>query len=228
MTGTAGFPVGVRFTPVPDPFLKTILLEMDDPVEIKVSLYAIWLLHQKKGYPNFVTLEELLADAALTKGLSRTSAPAEEVLLQGMARAVARGTFLRLAVHKDGNRHELFFLNTESGRKAIGQIERGRLHLGRPLPVRRTAVGAAPVETPDIFKLYQENIGILTPLIADELREAEKFYPPSWIEAAFVEAVALNKRNWRYISRILERWSVEGKSDGKPGRNPEKTPSSRK
>ena len=71
-----------------------------------------------------------------------------------------------------------------------------------------------PSKPSDIFTLYEQNIGMLTPLIADELREAEKQYPETWIKDAIKEAVALNKRNWRYIARILEHWSTEGKDDG--------------
>jgi DnaD/phage-associated family protein len=69
-------------------------------------------------------------------------------------------------------------------------------------------------EASDIFTLYEQNIGMLTPLIADELREAGKLYPENWIKEAIKESAALNKRNWRYIARILEHWSTEGKDDG--------------
>jgi len=68
--------------------------------------------------------------------------------------------------------------------------------------------------TINIFTLYEQNIGLMTPLIAEELSEAEKTYPPQWIEEAFKEAVSLNKRSWRYIARILERWASEGKDSG--------------
>jgi len=66
----------------------------------------------------------------------------------------------------------------------------------------------------NIFALYEQNIGMITPLIAEELKEAEELYPPQWIEEAFKEAVTLNKRIWRYIARILERWASEGKDSG--------------
>jgi DnaD/phage-associated family protein len=68
--------------------------------------------------------------------------------------------------------------------------------------------------TINIFALYEQNIGMITPMIAEELKEAEKIYPPQWIEEALKEAVALNKRSWRYIARILERWASEGKDSG--------------
>jgi DnaD/phage-associated family protein len=66
----------------------------------------------------------------------------------------------------------------------------------------------------NIFTLYEQNIGMITPMIAEELKEAEKLYPPLWIEEAFKEAVTLNKRSWKYIARILERWTSEGKDSG--------------
>jgi DNA replication protein len=66
----------------------------------------------------------------------------------------------------------------------------------------------------NIFALYEQNIGMITPMIAEELKEADKIYPPQWIEEAFKEAVTLNKRSWRYIARILERWASEGKDSG--------------
>jgi len=68
--------------------------------------------------------------------------------------------------------------------------------------------------TINIFALYEQNIGMITPMIAEELKEAEKLYPPQWIEEAFKIAVTLNKRSWKYTARILERWASEGKDSG--------------
>jgi DNA replication protein len=51
-------------------------------------------------------------------------------------------------------------------------------------------------------------------MVSEYLRDALKTYPESWIRDAIKEAVALNKRSWRYIERILERWTTEGRDDG--------------
>jgi DNA replication protein len=67
------------------------------------------------------------------------------------------------------------------------------------------------IERPNIFILYEQNIGLLSPLIADELKEAAEQYPVEWIEAAFREAVVHNKRKWSYIRAILRRWETEGR-----------------
>jgi DnaD/phage-associated family protein len=63
---------------------------------------------------------------------------------------------------------------------------------------------------------------MLTPIIADELKEAEKLYPYEWINDAIKKAVEQNIRKWSYISAILERWSAEGRSDGTYRRDSEK------
>ncbi len=67
------------------------------------------------------------------------------------------------------------------------------------------------IERPNIFVLYEQNIGLLSPLLADELKDAADQYPAEWIEAAFREAVQHNKRKWSYIRAILRRWETEGK-----------------
>ena len=75
-------------------------------------------------------------------------------------------------------------------------------------------MAAHPSERPNIFQLYEENVGMLTPLVADELRAAEEEYPAGWVEAAIREAAAGNVRSWRYIEAILERWKREGEERG--------------
>ncbi len=211
-----GFPLKSRYTPVPNIFFSEILPQIGDLAEIKVTLHIFWALYQKRGYPRFVTYSELDADPVLTKGMEgQGSAP--EVLRQTLTRAVSRGTLLCSKLERDSEVHELYFVNDDAGRKAVekinsGELKVGNLAKGEPCPVSQ--------EQPNIFTLYEKNIGMVTPIIADELKEAEKLYPTSWIQDAFKEAVDLNKRSWRYISRILERWAAEGKHDGESGRYP--------
>ncbi len=64
---------------------------------------------------------------------------------------------------------------------------------------------------PDIYTLYEQNIGSLTPILSERLREAEKLYPAAWVEEAFEEAVNYNRRSWAYIVRILENWANDGR-----------------
>ena len=80
-------------------------------------------------------------------------------------------------------------------------------------------------ERHDIFSLYEAGIGVVSPLIADELKEAEEAYPSEWIVEAFREAQRLNKRSWRYVQRILENWERQGGPHGEHRRRSRKLPS---
>jgi DnaD/phage-associated family protein len=204
-----GFPSGrMDFTPVPNAFFSTVLNNITDIAELKTTLHVLAMLYRKKGYPRFVSFGELLENVPLMQDLGSSG----ELLHDSLKKAVATGTLLSLAVEKDGASEDIFFLNDEPGRQAVARIGAGELKLpglkaSPPVPVPAEAL-------PDIFTLYEQNIGMLTPLIADELRDAEKLYPPDWIRDAIKEAVLHNKRNIKYINKILETWSVEGRSDG--------------
>ena len=109
-------------------------------------------------------------------------------------------------------------LNSESDARALDRWRRGQLAATGQVPIGKTSV-IAPQPGPqagagiNVYALYEATIGPITPQIADALAEAEGLYPPAWIEDAFREAAELNKRSWRYIQRILERWDDEGRDD---------------
>jgi DnaD/phage-associated family protein len=69
--------------------------------------------------------------------------------------------------------------------------------------------------TTDLFSVYENNIGPITSMTADNLIDAEKTYPIQWIVDAIKLAVENNKRNWRYCETILKRWQTDGKDNGK-------------
>lgn len=72
---------------------------------------------------------------------------------------------------------------------------------------------------PNIFSIYEREIGPLTPMIAEDLKLLEKDYPIEWIEAAFREAVSNNVRKLKYVEGILQRWKREGPK-GRPNNTP--------
>ncbi|MCH2305970.1 MAG: DnaD domain protein [SAR202 cluster bacterium] len=75
----------------------------------------------------------------------------------------------------------------------------------------------------NIFELYEDNVGMLNPMIVDELIQAENKFPFNWIVDAVKESTTRNKRNWKYIHTILETWDREGKNNGRTLGNSEKT-----
>ncbi len=209
--GTDGFDRKVKYTPVPNPVLGPLLEQIDNLAELKCTLRMIWQLHQKKGNPKFVTLRELVADESLAKSIENISE--DHRMEETIARCVQRGIFIEVATNN--NTETAYLLNTEQNRKSITSMTGTAVES----PIRLHPSPSSPRnDSPNIFSIYEANIGMLTPMIADDLREAESLYPASWIEDAFREAVEQNKRSWRYVERILERWSQEGKGNGQPRR----------
>ena len=209
MKGFLGFPDGKQpYTPVPDLFFSELLPEIDHLGELKVTLYIFFLLTQQKGQRPCTSGEELASDQRLLDGLASPAISSEEALRDALERAVARRTLLRVTAGEDASRRDWYFVNSEKGRQAVDDLLAGKW-----MPAESGEQVRLQVQRPNIFILYEQNIGPLTPLLAEELGEAADTYPASWIEDAFREAVELNKRSWRYIQRILERWAAEGKTD---------------
>lgn len=61
------------------------------------------------------------------------------------------------------------------------------------------------------FELYEQNIGIITPLIADQIKDWDKTYPDGWVGEAIKIAVEQNVRKPKYIDAILKNWEKDGK-----------------
>lgn len=210
MQGFNGFPPGrTPTTAVPNAFFSELLPAISDLPELKLTLYCFWALQQQEGDFRYVLRREILADTLFLSGIDPDPERARDLVLSALERAVQRGTLLHATVNGRAGQEELYFINTARGRNALQAIERGAFELGdRNCPV--TLV----VERPNIFTLYEQHIGPLTPMISDELRSAEQEYPTAWLEEAIRIAVERNKRNWRYVLGILRRWQSEGKDSG--------------
>jgi len=223
MNQFGGFPAKTEFTPVPNAFFSSLLPEINDIAELKTTLHIFWSIYRKRGYPRFTTYRELSGNTSLMTSLNQGEKQADDILGDALDKAVNRGTILHIVLDRDGAPEDAYFLNTESDRKVVSKIRNGELILSGLKAGGKPFVEVQTEPQPNIFALYEQNIGMLNPMIADELREAEKLYPEDWIKDAFKEAVNRNVRKWSYISAILERWSVEGRDSGTHKRDSKKT-----
>jgi len=180
-----GFSDKETFTPLPDSFFHQLLNEIDDADELKVTLHALWQIGNMEGRLH------MLCEKDFT-GIAAQPAPA-------LHKAVHRGSLLEV---RKGSQ-AFYFLNSPRGRAAAEAFAKGQKEITATL-------SAVSVERPNLFKLYEENIGPLTPIIADTLKDAEQTYPEEWVAEALEIAVKSNKRNWKYVEAILRRWKEEG------------------
>lgn len=216
-TGFIGFPdVKMRPVIIPDHFFMDLLPQIDDLAELKLTLHCFWLLNEQSGELKYLRGDDLRKDATLLGSLQITSdlRTPQATLTDALQRAVARNTLLRLDIDTDSptgaHSEDWYFINTVRGRQTMALIRQGKFHeLQAVIPEE----ARLRVERPNIFTLYEQNIGLMTPLLADQLRDMEKSYTPDWIYEAFEIAVSRNKRSLRYIQAILKRWETEGKDN---------------
>lgn len=199
--------------PVPNEFFSELLTNIEDINELKVILYAIRFFHRRGGVVRYMRLADFQRDSSFMKGMVCGDTSPQQALALALSQAVERGVLLRGAVQKNGQEIELFFLNTSLGRAAIQALQQGKWRFTER-PDQPIQIGEEP---PNIYRLYEQHIAPLTPLIAETLREAEDAYPPQWIEEAIQIAVERNVRNWHYVEAILKRWKEEGKGERKTG-----------
>lgn len=219
----SGFPDRMRYTPLPNVFFSKLLQEIDDLDELRVTLHLFRALYEKRGFPRFARLSELVADRTLLMALcTPEKGSPEERLAAALDQACTRGTLLGVRLQIGDTADRCYLLNTALNRDVVKRMERGEMSLGQGVIPTAAWVGP-PEPRPGIYDLYEQNIGLITPLIAEELQRAEEEFPADWIEDAFREAVSYNRRNWRYVRRILENWATDGRGQDGKGRRHTKT-----
>jgi DNA replication protein len=217
--GFSGFPEGkLQSTPIPNLFFSELLPAIDHLGEFKVSMYAFWALAHTEGRFRYLSRNQIAADQLFMTGMGDADLSADEALDDALERAVSRGMLIKVSLENVQGSEAYYFLNSAKGRAAVKAVENG--------PWAPSGDPEAPldlsVERPNIFALYEQNIGPLTPMIAETLRDAEQTYPPGWIEDAMRIAVENNVRKWRYVAAILEDWQNQGRHERKDRGDSEK------
>jgi DNA replication protein len=206
--------------PVPRSFFDRHLARIRDVAALKVLLTIYRSVASLGADEQYVAEDALTADRVLRDGLRLIATSREPLddIRRGIDLLVAHDAIVRICLEEGDD--ESFWLMPKEPENQIklNAIVRGE----SPFPFRRIVAAKSShvaIERPNVFRLYEQNVGMLTPLLADQLIEAIELYPEGWIEEAINEAVSLNRRSWRYIQRILQRWETEGRGDETDRRN---------
>ncbi|MXY73249.1 MAG: DnaD domain protein [Dehalococcoidia bacterium] len=197
-----GFPGIGKATAIPNTFFSSVLPAMREPGDVLAFLWVARLVQEQQGDARFVTADQVwaLSDAAST---FEALAGGRESLERGLAACVELGALLALDLAGSGQQETVYFVNNPASRRAVARARGGDLEL-RPGAI---AYEPQPARRPNIFHLYEEHVGTITPLVAERLLVAAEQYPQHLVESAFREAAERNVRNWKYIERMLQNWS---------------------
>jgi len=201
-----GFPGVARATAIPNLFFATVLPQMAAPGELLAFLWVTRLVQDQRGAVRFASADQVWAEDGAADSFARL-AGGRAGLDAGLAGCLELGVLLGLRLTGPGGDETVYFVNNPGSRRAVARARAGDLQLRAETAVQLVV----PRSRPGIFRLYEENIGTITPLVGERLLEAAERYPAEWIEEAFRHAAELNARNWRYVERILIRWAEEGR-----------------
>ena len=197
-----GFPLADDYavTRVPNAVLGRVLAGVEDVDVIKLIFRAVWLLERQSGYPRMISVEQLRADRVLSVVFGDASA-----FDRALVYAVECGVLVRVSI--DGV--ERLMLNTESARRVsleaaeVGVNGESDEEDGWDTPAVRS-VGA------NAFRAYEENIGVLSPMIRESILSSLEDFTDEEITEAIRIAVENESRSWSFVAGVLRRWAREG------------------
>ena len=190
--------------------LEKSIKNLNNINEIKIFLRIIHLIYQKQNLNTEtfeLSLDEISNDPVTLKLLGPNSLTKDQTTKK-------LKEICDVLIMKD-------FINQKIYTNKVTGITKTVFHMGT---FEKTNDPVISENNPkNIFELYEDNVGMLNPMIVDELIQAENKFPFNWIVDAVKESVTRNKRNLKYIHTILETWDREGKNNGRTLGNSEKT-----
>jgi len=193
---------------IPFEFINEILPTIDDLDELRLTVILLSFLSPQEGSDRCISYRTICENDLFINQFDNDIKRLDNAL----EKCKNRKTLLKFSNGFPEESNEIFFLNTPHNQTLVEGLISGNIQLTDVVMV------SGIIEKPNIFRLYEENIGLITPMLAEVLKEDEKSFPAAWIADAIKIAVQRNVRNWKYIHAILESWQKEGR-DGKNGQN---------
>jgi DNA replication protein len=197
------------FIEIPESFISKFLPIANSIGEVKLILYFYWIQEKSGDKFNGLTIENLIADEILLTYFKINIKEPTKLITKALQDLISNLAMLKHSFEYNGISSDYYFINNDKGRLSAQSLLNGNWHPGNQsnFPIHLVMV------TPNIFKLYEENIGPITPILSESLEDAENEYPNEWISEAFKIAIENNVRKWKYIEAVLKRWKEEGKNE---------------
>ena len=203
------FKTGQKMIPVPAQLFTEILPRLHNESQLRATLYTWYAIASKGSGQRYVYLSQLLTDPVLLSWITHLGG--KNGIRHGLDLSCKEGIFLQLQIGEDD---KILAPNDESGARLITDMKSESVahhkqsrDLNPETNYERTVVS-------NVIEKYENEIGMLTPVIADMIAIAEQTYPTTWILEALDIAAQSNARSWKYVTAILARWKNEGKNNG--------------
>lgn len=214
-----GFPAGgLEEVLIPARLLPDLLGRIDSLAETRLTLYCYQQIGRLSGQGAWLRASELRSDPVLLdlmSGLSQLHT-SQEVLDDALEKALVRNSLLGLELRDtDGEPADnALFLNTEAGRRLRASMQ----DAGSAVRGDGGVPAVAQLSDAEPFKIYHQNFGLLTPVLADQLRSLIEDFPLPWVCEAMEIAVSRNIKALAYVKAILNRWEQEARESGEASR----------
>ena len=180
-----------------------LLTQIEDSRVVTLILRAIWLLDRQRTYPRYIRLHDLRRDRVLC--LIIDSPEALDTVLEEV---LALSVFLKVRTSDN----DLLFLNTDSTVRYISNMAVGAGDDPNAFSEDggwETPAASAP-SAADAFRAYEENIGVLSPMIRESITSALQDFTDEQISEAIKISVENESRSWSFVAGVLRRWARDG------------------
>ncbi len=202
------FKTGQKMIPVPVQLFTEILPKLHNETQLRATLYAWYAIASRGGGQRYVYLSQLLNDPVLLNWFTHLGG--KNGIRLGLEQSCRDRIFLELRIDEH---NKILAPNDESGIRLIADLKSDTTTRSNREDNLNTEAGYEKSVISDVIKKYEDEIGLLTPVIAEMIAIAEQTYPTAWILEALDIAAQANARSWKYVSAILSRWKDEGKNN---------------
>ena len=100
--------------------------------------------------------------------------------------------------------------NSVENSQEMGEIKPNKIKLNQRKLDKIEKYDYEDTACANVFRVYQNEMGLVSPLAAEKLDDWIDTYSPEWVVAAISEAVTYNARSPAYIGKVLEGWTKYG------------------
>ena len=194
--------------PVPAQLFTEILPRLHNESQLRATLYTWYAIMSKGSGQRYVYLSQLLTDPVLLSWFTHLGG--KNGIQRGLDQSCREGIFLQLQIGEDD---KILAPNDESGARLITDMKSESVAHHNQSRDSSPETNYERTVVSNVVEKYENEIGMLTPVIADMIAIAEQMYPTTWILEALDIAAQSNARSWKYVTAILARWKNEGKNN---------------